>query len=312
MKNITVYRLNGKPAVTEDALRRHAFQGIDDEHSALSSTGFVSYDDYLDSDFKAPIDVAHFTRFALRMDTRKVQPAVMRKHLRIALDAEKAATGKQFISRDRKHELREQVRLRLMAHTEPKPEYWPVVIDNTAGLLFFGCTREKVRLLFEVLACGLLGDNPKALARLTPMSLDQDGPEDASEFLATLLVRGIPDVAVNGNPYLVVIRDKALAFDQEMRISAATLNGGEVGDAFRGRHVVVSKGRVVIEGDESLSMTVDSMLSISGLKIPKITPDKEDPDGEFLERMHLAGLAVGVLHEAFLAWCESVKSREAA
>lgn len=99
----------------------------------------------------------------------------------------------------------------------------------------------------------------------------------------------------------------ALAFDQEMRISAATLNGGEVGDAFRGRHVVVSKGRVVIEGDESLSMTVDSMLSISGLKLPKITPDKEDPDGEFLERLRLVELAVGALHEAFGAWCARMK-----
>jgi hypothetical protein len=308
MKNITAYRINGKPAVTEESLRRHAFQGIDSERTAAASTGFVSYDDYLDSDFKAPIDVAHFTRFALRMDTRKVQPAVMRKHLRIALDAEKAATGKQFISRDRKQEIREQVHLRLMAHTEPKPEYWPVVIDNTAGLLFFGCTQEKVRLLVEVLACELLGANPKALDRLTPMSLDQDGPEDASEFLTTLLARGIPGVPVNGKPYLVAIRDKALAFDQDLLISAATINGGEVGDAFRGRHVVVRKGRVVIEGDEFLSMTVDSMLSISGLKIPKITPDKEDPDGEFLERMHLTGLAVGALHKAFKLWCAKAKA----
>lgn len=307
MKSLTIYRITRKPAVTEDDLRRCAFRPIDDEPGAMSSAGFVSYDDYLDNTFKAPVDVAHFTRFALRMDTRRVSPAIMRKHLKIAMDAEMAATGKAFIRRDHKREITEQVRLRLMARTEPKPEHWPVVIDNTTGLLFFGCTREKVRLLFEVLACELLGDNPKALARLTPMSLDQDGPEDASEFLATLLVRGIPDVAVAGNQYLVVIRDKALAFDQEMLISAATLNGGEVGDAFHGRHVVVRKGRVVIEGDESLSMTVDSMLFISGLKLPKITPDKEDPDGEFLERMYLAGLAVGALHEAFRVWCSRMK-----
>lgn len=306
MKNITVYRINGKPAVTEESLRRHAFQSIDGEHSALSSTGFVSYDDYLDNEFKAPVDVAHFTRFALRMDTRKVQPAVMRKHLQSALAAEQAATGKAFVSRNRKQEIREQVSLRLMAHTEPKPEYWPVVIDNTARLLFFGCTREKVRLLFEVLACELLGDNPDSLTHLTPLNLAPVVQDDATGFLTTLLTTGMIDVPVNGKPYLVAIRDKAIASDGYMLVDVTAINGGGGVEGVT-KEMTVLKGRVVVEGDESLSMTVDSMLFISGLKLPKITPDKEDPDGEFLERLHLVELAVGALHAAFGTWCAKMK-----
>ena len=302
MKSLTVYRINGKPSVTEGDLRKYAFQPIDNEPSAMSSSGFVSFDDYMDSEFKAPIHVAHFTRFALRMDTRRVSPAIMRKHMKVAMKAEMAATGKAVIRRERKKEITEQVRLRLMARTEPKPEHWPVVIDNTSGMVFFGCVRKAAKEMFATLAPNLMPG--VVIAELTPMELDPEGPEDASGFLAAILAKSM-DVSVDGRPYSVTIQDKALAFDHDMRISAATLNGGEVEEAFQGRTVAVQKGRVVIEGDaSSTTMDVNSEFAITGIKLPKIDASDDDPDGEFLERMFLIGVAVGALHAAFKTWCQ--------
>jgi hypothetical protein len=57
----------------------------------------------------------YFLCFAFRMDTRKIPPVVLRLHLDQALKEEKKRTDANFVSRERKKELKEQVSLRLSA-----------------------------------------------------------------------------------------------------------------------------------------------------------------------------------------------------
>lgn len=135
-----------------EALKHHAFQDIDataDERSF----GWVSFEDMLDNRFaSAPPHKAHYLLFTLRLDTRRISPAVFKKHLRVALDAERQAGkegGRNFVTKDRKTEIAEQVRLRLMARSLPVPAVFDVVWNLDTHDVYLNSTNSKVKDLFE-------------------------------------------------------------------------------------------------------------------------------------------------------------------
>lgn len=135
-----------------EALKHHAFQDIDataDERSF----GWVSFEDMLDSHFtSAPPQKAHYLLFTLRLDTRRISPAVFKKHLRVALDAERRSgkeDGRNFLTKDRKTEIADQVRLRLMARSLPIPAVFDVVWNLDTHDVFLCSTNSKVKALFE-------------------------------------------------------------------------------------------------------------------------------------------------------------------
>ena len=77
------------PAIPEK-LRQFAFLDIDDiaEERAF---GWTNFDDMLDTEWKlSPPEKADYLTFSLRLDTRRIPPAVLRKHTRIALREEEA------------------------------------------------------------------------------------------------------------------------------------------------------------------------------------------------------------------------------
>jgi hypothetical protein len=133
-------------------LKKNAFRDIDattDERSF----GWTSFDDMLDTGFTAaPPEKGHYLAFALRLETRRIPPAVFKKHLAIALRDELAKAkeqGRSFVSRDRKREIKEQVGLRLRAKTLPVPAVFDAVWDMRSGRVLLASTNAKVRALFE-------------------------------------------------------------------------------------------------------------------------------------------------------------------
>ncbi len=135
-----------------ERLARHAFRDIDDTADERSF-GWVSLEDWLDPFWRtAPPDKAHYLAFSLRLDTRRVPPAVIKKHFQLALKAEKEAmkeTGKSFITKDRKQELKEQVVLKLRARFLPIPAVFDAVWNLRANRVLLATTNSKVRQLFE-------------------------------------------------------------------------------------------------------------------------------------------------------------------
>ncbi len=135
-----------------ELLRKNAFKDID--HTADErSFGWVCFEDMLDNEWRtAPPEKGAYLAFALRLDTRRIPPAVMKKHVRIALDAEKEAlkdTGKSFISKDRKKEIAEQVTLKLRARTLPIPAVFDVVWNLTTHQILLNSTNNKLLEMFE-------------------------------------------------------------------------------------------------------------------------------------------------------------------
>lgn len=133
-------------------LRENRFRDIDattDERSF----GWVSFDNWLDPDFKeAPPQKGEYIAFQLRLDTRRVSPAVFKKHFQLALAEALAAAkgqGRKFVSREQKAEIREQVNLRLRARALPIPAVFEVVWSTTENRVYLGTTNQKIRSMFE-------------------------------------------------------------------------------------------------------------------------------------------------------------------
>jgi hypothetical protein len=132
-------------------LRQFSFRDIDDI-AEERSFGWTNFDDMLDTAWSvSPPEKADYLAFTLRLDTRRIPPAVMRKHVQLALRDELKRikeSGKNFIPRERKKELAEQVKLRLMGRFLPIPAEFQVIWNTVQGTVWLGSTQGKIIDMF--------------------------------------------------------------------------------------------------------------------------------------------------------------------
>ncbi|QGY40929.1 hypothetical protein GM415_12575 [Pseudodesulfovibrio cashew] len=135
-----------------EKLKQFCFVDIDGTADERSF-GWTNIDDMLDMNWvQSPPEKADYFAFGLRLDTRRIPPAVLKKHCTIALNKElehNKEQGKNFVSRDRKRELKEQVTLRLRARTFPIPAMFDIIWNPSANRVYLSTTNAKVRALFE-------------------------------------------------------------------------------------------------------------------------------------------------------------------
>ena len=147
INSVSAEILRGVP----DALAKNCFKDID-QTTDERSYGWVCFDNFLDSAWKtAPPEKAEFLAFALRLDTRRIAPAIFRKHFMIAMEkeqAEKDGENRKYISKNRKYEIREQVKFRLMSKTLPVPAVFDVSWNIHDNIIYFGSIRDKIVDMF--------------------------------------------------------------------------------------------------------------------------------------------------------------------
>lgn len=142
---------DGLWTTVEDRLKQHAFQDIDGM-AEMQSKGWVCFEDMLDNGWRAaPPQKGAYIVFSLRLDTRRIPAAVVKKHLTLALREEKARLGEQgktFIARERKKEIKEQVLLRLRARFLPIPAEFNVLWATDRNEVWFASTQNAMIDLF--------------------------------------------------------------------------------------------------------------------------------------------------------------------
>jgi len=135
-----------------EKLRKFGFIDIDGTADERSF-GWTNIDDMLDMHWtQSPPEKAEYFAFGLRLDTRRIPPSVLKKHTTIALNKElehNKEQGKNFVSRDRKRELKEQVTLRLRARTFPIPAVFDIIWNPAQNRIYLTTTNAKVCALFE-------------------------------------------------------------------------------------------------------------------------------------------------------------------
>ncbi len=130
-------------------LKQFSFMDID-EIAQERGFGWTNFDDMLDTAWRfSPPAKASYYAFSLRLDTRRIPPAVIKKHVRLAVMEEENRVreqGKKFVAKARKKELAEQVKLRLLARFLPIPAEFQVIWAER--MIYFAATQQKVLDLF--------------------------------------------------------------------------------------------------------------------------------------------------------------------
>ncbi len=138
-------------AQAPERLKRNAFKDIDNSADEMS-WGWVCFENMLDLEWsEAPPEKGAYLAFSLRLDTRRVAPAVFKKYYRLALEQEERRIreqGRKYVAKERKKELREQVRLQLLSRTLPVPAVFDVAWNIDRGMVYFDSTRSKVCEMF--------------------------------------------------------------------------------------------------------------------------------------------------------------------
>lgn len=170
-----------------EKLRMFSFKEIE-ETAEERGWGWVCLDDMLDSSWHtAPPEKGAYLTFSLRLDTRRISAAVMKKHVAIAVREEERKVkeqGKKYVSRERKKELKEQVQLKLRARTLPVPAEFHVVWNMQTNDVYFASTQSKMLELFVDYFAQTFGID---LEPMTPYSLAISlMGEDVAEKLDTL------------------------------------------------------------------------------------------------------------------------------
>ena len=136
-----------------DSLGKQAFQPIDATLDEESS-GWVHLDDHRATEFAAPAAFwrDHYVTFTLRRDQRKIPAALLKAYQQVAEhDFLTANPGLSRVPKQKREELKEAVRLQLLAKTLPAPATYDAVWDTKSGLVTFTSLSTKVTDLFETL-----------------------------------------------------------------------------------------------------------------------------------------------------------------
>jgi hypothetical protein len=134
-----------------DRLSKYAFRDIDDT-GEMSSCGWVSFENMFDSTWSAsPPQKADYALFSLRLDRRRIPAGVVKKYMLLAFIEETERLrlqDKNFISRERKKEIREQVLARLRARFLPVPGEFNVLWLTKKNEVWFASTQGGMIDLF--------------------------------------------------------------------------------------------------------------------------------------------------------------------
>jgi hypothetical protein len=314
-----------------DKLARVAFSPIGPESGSVEhSFGAATFENYRSTNFgPANTEFDEYIVFSLRADERKVPAAALNKEFEDAVDAELERNrdqGKNFVSRERKKEIKEQVKLRMLAHMPPVPKVVDVIWNTKTDLVFVTDKSKTALTRVENVFNAAFGPEytlaPFELCDMLPMVEDI---ASRSEFVRGFLTWLWKERA-SGNDYHVYdtnfvayIEDKITIADAHESI-AASVSGEAEGEFMEiiqgvqsGKQVVqagVSFERYVDEGVEKLAymdLLGESLPSINSVTIPPVTHlDAEDVAGAMLIQIGNIEEAFGMLQHLIVHYVEQV------
>jgi len=127
----------------------HSFQDIDDTLDEYS-IGWVSVAGMFDADFAyASYAAGDYVVLSMRVDERKVSPAVLKKCVLKEEERIKRQRQVPSLARSARLEIRERVRTQLVSKSVPVPAVYDLCWNLSEGTLFFFSTSKKAMVLLE-------------------------------------------------------------------------------------------------------------------------------------------------------------------
>ena len=132
-----------------ERIKIHSFQDIDDTYDEYS-IGWVSVLNMFDSQFQyASYSAGDYVTLTLRVDERKVSPAILKKF--VQKEEERVKLEKQVpkLSRGQRVEIKERIRTELMRKAIPVPVIYDLCWSLSDSMLFFFSTNKKTHAVLE-------------------------------------------------------------------------------------------------------------------------------------------------------------------
>lgn len=305
VSGLTVYQIDNVAALSTSKLRQFAFQPID-KLPEPKGWGWTNIDNMFDTAWRdsAP-EKGSFLCFALRVDTRKISPAVLKKHLGEALREEEAkAQAEGFkVSRARKKELKELHTQKLLSGAEPVPMSVDVALNTDTGLLYVGTNSTT---MLELLEGQMLLSFDITPTRLTLAGLEERS--DLDDQNVELFLRSVYEsaVSVDCEDRTCTLSNAGEATLTQEDGSAVTVKNADMcANAGLEAGLAFQKLKLNLEREGNVwELTLHANFSFSSLKTPKAEQQNDgEPDAALLEKLYLMTQAVHVVHAAFRQYC---------
>ena len=137
-----------------EKLQQYSFIDIDDTLEERA-WGWTNIDDMLDTKWSiSPPEKGEYIAFALRLETRRIPPGVLKKHLAIALrkeqmDAQALSNKDKSGYRERRRAIQDSVHRRLLKSFLPIPAIFDVAWNTHTNIVYFASIDTKVIHLFS-------------------------------------------------------------------------------------------------------------------------------------------------------------------
>ena len=302
---LTVFKVENPAAVTAEKLKQFAFAPIDDLPGEETARGWVNFDDILDLAWDVSVpERGNFMVFAFRTDTRRVPAPVLKVKYEKALqeEMEKAqAEGKKFVSREKKKELKDLVKAKLMEKTPPSPSVVDASLDMTTGMLFVSSTSGKQLEAFAEHFKSSFGQDMKELS-FAGLEDREDALKEslAMETFLQEIYGHSQDVNYDGHTFNIAeAGEVTLQKESGETVSSRNESGSVAAGLEAGLYIRKMKLTLTDENSMEWNAVIDQNFRLR-LQTPSVEKSKDaDPDAVLLEKLYLIQLAVGALHELF-------------
>lgn len=131
-------------------IRGRGFRELEEHSDQERSVGWVNIMDPMDVEFRGEEFLkGGYVALALRVDVRRVPSKVLRQHTMAAERELIKKEGLTFLPRERRREIREQVRWRLLKRVLPISSIYEVAWNLKEGFLLLGSVQPAVCDLFQ-------------------------------------------------------------------------------------------------------------------------------------------------------------------
>ena len=140
--SITQYKVDGALAgpVNEavlEGMRKNSIIEIDNESDELVS-GWASFENPYQPEFKlAGVSIDNQYVFSLRIDKKSIPAKTLKKHYFLEVDRRLAETGRDYLSKSEKSEIRDQVKTTLSLRIPATPNIYDIIWNYEEGKLWF-------------------------------------------------------------------------------------------------------------------------------------------------------------------------------
>lgn len=332
----TRYKIDGElsgEAILE-GIKKFRFADLDD-HETEYSSGWTSAEKNFIPDFDKIFNVSGYLVFSLRIDKKNIPANVVKKNVVLESDRRLKGSGKDFLTKAEKKEIKEQVAA-MIAHKMPlSPEIHDVLVDLNEGTVSIFTGSQSVCDEFETLFSKSFRTR---LIRLFPftMAVHRTGaPDDqemffgspkgcdasvayakhkqlGSDFLTWLWYMVEKDTthlydALDINLFLSDKRK--ITLENHSTKDAESIVIKNDGDNLKEAFVSLSKGAKVTQIGIKLDLNdhhwflslKDKDLSPVSMKMPMTVPaeTEDDDQGVMLERIGLYNKAIEAIEELF-------------